>query len=112
MESMRRRRQIVLVLLVVGLLGGTYLCVSDVIWQRRRTAAATAALPEVRAFLASKPEYNSIEVTVQKTEDTGPGLWFSGMLATEAESDRLEADLNRRYGSSDFAVIYVVMWRK
>ena len=53
---------------------------------RRRLAAAQAALPEARAFLASNPAYQHLEVDVEHTEDEGYGLWFTGSLPTQASA--------------------------
>jgi hypothetical protein len=78
---------------------------------RRALAAAHAALPGARAFLASDPAYADVGVRVDHTEDEGYGLWFSGSLPTQAECDQLEAELRKRYGSADFGFMFSVVSR-
>jgi hypothetical protein len=78
---------------------------------RRQRAAAQAALPDARAFLASNPAYAHLEVDVEHTEDEGWGLWFTGSLPTQAECDQLEAELEKRYSSRDFGFMFTVLSR-
>jgi hypothetical protein len=77
---------------------------------RRRKAAAEAALPAARDWLATVPEYRHLEVTVGESSDTGPGLWFTGSLPTGADVLRFDEDAENRFGT-DFAVISTVLSR-
>jgi hypothetical protein len=97
------------------LLGGAMalLVVALSVWSniadRRRTEAATAALPDARAWLASIPEYRHLEVEVWETGDTGPGILFTGLLPTGEDVMRFDAAAEARFGTGRFAVVSLVM---
>jgi hypothetical protein len=78
---------------------------------RRRKAAAEAALPAARAWLATIPEYRHLVVSVGETSDTGPGVWFEGSLPTVADVARFDEQAEKCFGAGDFAVISTVLSR-
>ena len=105
----RRAAKIVLLLGGAIVLLGAALSVRSNLADRRSRAAATAALPEARVWLAHIPEYRHLEVEVWETSDTGPGILFTGLLPTDADVTRFDAAAEARFGTDRFAVISLVM---
>ena len=104
-----RLRRPLFVLVLVGIAG---LVVLEKISDRRQRAAAEAALPEARAFLAGNPAYRNLEVNVADTQDQGWCLWFSGSLPSDADVVQFDEELEKRYAGKDVEFACTVLSRK
>jgi hypothetical protein len=98
-----------LVLVLVGIAG---LVVLEKVSDHRQRAAAEAALPEARAFLAGNPAYKGLQVNVADTQDQGWCLWFTGSLPTDAEVVQFDEELEKRYAGTDVEFACTVLSRK
>lgn len=94
----RRRALFVLVLVLLGIAG---LVVLEKISDDRQRTATQAALPAARAFLASNPAYQNLQVDVAFAQGHGWCLWFTGSLGTEADVHRFDEELEKRYAAGD-----------